>query len=66
MHLEEETAGNDRLNLWIAFDYGGRAEIVEAVKRVLANGADAAGLDEEVFARYLYAARSGPPHPDLG
>jgi undecaprenyl diphosphate synthase len=63
VHLEEETARNDRLNLWIAFDYGGRAEIVEAVKRVLANGADAAGLDEEVFARYLYAPDL--PDPDL-
>ena len=63
VHLEEETAGNDRLNLWIAFDYGGRAEIVEAVKRVLANGADAAGLDEEAFARYLYAPDL--PDPDL-
>jgi undecaprenyl diphosphate synthase len=61
--LEAETAGNDRLNLWIAFDYGGRAEIVEAVKRVLANGADAAGLDEDAFARYLYAPEL--PDPDL-
>jgi undecaprenyl diphosphate synthase len=63
VHLEEETSGNERLNLWIAFDYGGRAEIVEAVKRVLANGADAAGLDEEAFARYLYAPDL--PDPDL-
>jgi undecaprenyl diphosphate synthase len=61
--LEAETVGNDRLNLWIAFDYGGRAEIVEAVKRVLANGADAAGLDEDAFARYLYAPDL--PDPDL-
>src|SRR5918995_1527929 len=28
--LEERTAGNERLQLWIAFDYGGRGEIVEA------------------------------------
>ena len=28
--LEAETAGNDRLSLWIAFDYGGRAELVDA------------------------------------
>jgi undecaprenyl diphosphate synthase len=62
-NLEAETAGNNRLNLWIAFDYGGRAEIVEAVKRVLANGADAAGLDEDAFARYLYAPDL--PDPDL-
>jgi undecaprenyl diphosphate synthase len=61
--LEEETAGNDRLQLWIAFDYGGRAEIVEAVKRVLANGADPARLDEDAFARYLYAPEL--PDPDL-
>jgi undecaprenyl diphosphate synthase len=62
-HLEHETVGNDRLQLWIAFDYGGRAEIVEAVRRVLANGTDPAGLDEEAFARYLYAPDL--PDPDL-
>ncbi len=28
--LERETKRNDRLSLWIAFDYGGRAELVEA------------------------------------
>jgi undecaprenyl diphosphate synthase len=61
--LEGETAGNERLQLWIAFDYGGRAEIVEAVRRVLANGADPARLDEETFARYLYAPDL--PDPDL-
>jgi undecaprenyl diphosphate synthase len=61
--LEEETAGNERLQLWIAFDYGGRAEIVEAVKRVLTNGADPARLDEETFAGYLYAPEL--PDPDL-
>jgi undecaprenyl diphosphate synthase len=62
-HLEEETAGNELLQLWIAFDYGGRAEIVEAVKRVLTNGADPARLDEETFAGYLYAPEL--PDPDL-
>jgi undecaprenyl diphosphate synthase len=61
--LEEETARNERLQLWIAFDYGGRAEIVEAVKRVLTNGADPARLDEETFAGYLYAPEL--PDPDL-
>jgi len=62
-HLERETADKERLDLWIAFDYGGRAEIVEAVKRLLANGASAEGLDEEAFARYLYAPEL--PDPDL-
>jgi undecaprenyl diphosphate synthase len=61
--LEEETARNERLQLWIAFDYGGRAEIVEAGKRVLTNGADPARLDEETFAGYLYAPEL--PDPDL-
>ena len=61
--LEEETAGNDRLQLWIAFDYGGRAEIVEAVRRLLANGTTPESLDEEAFARHLYAPDL--PDPDL-
>ena len=30
--LEAETAANDRLSLWIAFDYGGRAELVERAR----------------------------------
>ncbi|MGH3030078.1 MAG: polyprenyl diphosphate synthase, partial [Gaiellaceae bacterium] len=32
--LEEKTAANERLQLWIAFDYGGRGEIVEAARRL--------------------------------
>ncbi len=61
--LEQETAGNERLQLWIAFDYGGRAEIVEAVRRLLANGTSPESLDEEAFARHLYAPEL--PDPDL-
>jgi undecaprenyl diphosphate synthase len=61
--LEEETAGNERLQLWIAFDYGGRAEIVEAVRRLLTNGTAPERLDEEAFARHLYAPEL--PDPDL-
>jgi undecaprenyl diphosphate synthase len=62
-HLERETEDKQRLQLWIAFDYGGRAEIVEAVKRLLANGASAEALDEQAFSRYLYAPEL--PDPDL-
>jgi undecaprenyl diphosphate synthase len=58
--LERATAGESRLNLWIAFDYGGRAEIVEAARRVAASGEE---LDEESFARHLYAPEM--PDPDL-
>ncbi|MGH3077336.1 MAG: polyprenyl diphosphate synthase, partial [Gaiellaceae bacterium] len=35
--LEEETSENDRLRLWICFDYGGRAELVEAVRQIAAS-----------------------------
>jgi undecaprenyl diphosphate synthase len=61
--LERETADKERLQLWIAFDYGGRAEIVEAVRRLLENGTSPEGLDEEAFARHLYAPDL--PDPDL-
>jgi undecaprenyl diphosphate synthase len=58
--LEEATEKESRLNLWIAFDYGGRAEIVEAARRLAASGLEA---DENNFAQYLYAPEM--PDPDL-
>src|SRR5437773_709227 len=58
--LESETSGNERLNLWIAFDYGGRAEIVDAANRAVAAGGE---VDEETFATYLNAPDM--PDPDL-
>jgi undecaprenyl diphosphate synthase len=61
--LEAETATNDRLSLWIAFDYGGRAEIVDAARRALADGVAPADLDEEALAARLYAPDL--PDPDL-
>ena len=61
--LERATRDNERLQLWIAFDYGGRSEIVEAARRLLDDGADAEALDEELFARYLYAPDM--PDPEL-
>jgi undecaprenyl diphosphate synthase len=61
--LESETAANDRLNLWIAFDYGGRAEIVEGVRRLLAAGVEPERVDEELFRSSLYAPEM--PDPDL-
>ena len=53
--LELATAHLDVLNLWIAFDYGGRAEIVEAARRLVADGVGAADVSEEEFAARLYA-----------
>jgi undecaprenyl diphosphate synthase len=61
--LEEETAVNDRLSLWIAFDYGGRAELVDAARRLLEAGVAPDALDEETFAAHLYAPEL--PDPDL-
>ncbi len=58
--LEQATAGETRLSLWIAFDYGGRAELVEAARSIAESGED---VDEETFARHLYAPEM--PDPDL-
>jgi undecaprenyl diphosphate synthase len=61
--LEEETAGNERLLLWIAFDYGSRAELVEAVKRLVAEQVSADDVSEEALSERLYAPDL--PDPDL-
>jgi undecaprenyl diphosphate synthase len=61
--LEEATADKERLQLWIAFDYGGRAELVEAARRLVEAGVDAEEIDEEAFAARLYAPEL--PDPDL-
>jgi len=61
--LEEETGHNERLNLWIAFDYGGRAELVEAARRIAESGVDPDEIDESLFAQHLYAPEM--PDPDL-
>jgi undecaprenyl diphosphate synthase len=61
--LERQTAENDRLNLWIAFDYGGRAEIVEAARRLAESGIDPREIDENTFAANLHAPEL--PDPDL-
>jgi undecaprenyl diphosphate synthase len=61
--LEEATADKTKLSLWIAFDYGGRAELVEAARRIVEDGVEADDVDEGLFARYLYAPDM--PDPDL-
>ncbi len=61
--LEEATADKTKLSLWIAFDYGGRAELVEAARRLVEDGVEADDVDDGVFARYLYAPEM--PDPDL-
>jgi len=61
--LETETADKDRLSLWIAFDYGGRAELVEAARRLVADGVPADDVTEEELAARLSAPEL--PDPDL-
>ena len=51
---EEVTAANERITLFVAFNYGGRAEIVDAARAF-------AGDSEEEFRRHLYAAEMHDP-----
>jgi undecaprenyl diphosphate synthase len=57
------TAGNRTMTLTIAFNYGGRAEIVDAVRALIASGVDAAKVDERAIRRHLYDPEM--PDPDL-
>jgi len=57
------TRDNSRLTLNVAFNYGGRAEIIHAVRRLIDAGVRSEDLDEDVFASYLHTA--GMPDPDL-
>ena len=59
----DRTRGNRGMLFNIALNYGGRAEIVDAVRRAIASGVQADELDEQRFAGLLYTA--GQPDPDL-
>jgi len=61
--LEEATAAKSKLQLWIAFDYGGRAELVDAAQRLLESGVDPEDVDEAALAACLYEPEM--PDPDL-
>lgn len=59
----EETKDNDRIVLNVAFDYGGRQEIVRAVQEIVREGIPADQIDEAVLSQHMYTA--GQPDPDL-
>ena len=60
---EERTATNTGMLFNIALSYGGRAEIVDAVRRLVEAGVTSSEIDERRFGEFLYTA--GQPDPDL-
>jgi undecaprenyl diphosphate synthase len=59
----ELTKNNDRITLNVAFNYGGRTEILNAIKRMMQDGILPTQVNEKLFESYLYTA--GMPDPDL-
>jgi len=60
---EELTSNNTGVTLNVAFDYGGRDEIIEAVRAIIRDGLSPEEMNEETFSRYLFTAHC--PDPDL-
>lgn len=61
--IEAATAHNQRIELYVAFNYGGRWDIVQACRRLIAEGVDPATIDEASLARRLVMHEA--PDPDL-
>ena len=57
------TKDNERIVLNVAFDYGGRQEILRAIQHLIRDGVPAEDVDEDLLSRYMYTA--GQPDPDL-
>ena len=62
-HAEGLTRDNSGITLNVAFDYGGRDEILAAVRKIIRDGIPEDQVDEELFRRYLFTGHS--PDPDL-
>lgn len=63
VHALEVTKHNDRIILNVAFNYGGRAEILDAVRHIIQDGIPPDALTEETLSSYMYIG--GLPDPDL-
>lgn len=59
----EMTSGNTRITIVLAFNYGGRDEIIYAVKRMLKDQVDPDKVDQDLLSEYMFTA--GIPDPDL-
>ena len=59
----ELTKNNDTIILNVAFNYGGRQEIIDAVRRIVRAGIEPDQIDDALFNEHLYTA--GQPDPDL-
>ena len=62
-HVQELTRDNSGVTLSVAFDYGGRSEIVEAVREIIRSGVKPEDVDEATLSRHLYTRDI--PDPDL-
>ncbi|HLZ24083.1 MAG TPA: polyprenyl diphosphate synthase [Ktedonobacterales bacterium] len=62
-HMEDLTRENDQLFLNVCFNYGGRAEIVDAVREIVEQGVPAGDITEDLISRHLYTRDL--PDPDL-
>ncbi len=62
-HALEKTKDNQRITVNLAFNYGGRAELVDAMRRIINDQIPPEQVTEELISRYLYT--SGLPDPDL-
>jgi undecaprenyl diphosphate synthase len=60
---EQHTAGNTKGTLYVALNYGGRAEIVDAIKIMLAAKTEPSAVDDSFVRQFLYAPEA--PDPDL-
>lgn len=59
----EQTKNNNRISLNIAWNYGGRSEMVRAIQKIIEDGVTPVDINEELVSEYLYTA--GLPDPDL-
>jgi undecaprenyl diphosphate synthase len=61
--MVELTKHNTKIDVNVCFNYGGRAELVDAVRQIVADGRDPSSINEELISSYLYTRNL--PDPEL-